>query len=101
MSANPVADELRQLLADPLTARERDVLELLVRGQSNQEIADGLGLSVYTVKCHVATILHRLNAVGRCEAAYLAILLGLVRIEPGSEGARIVELRGRMNRGKE
>jgi DNA-binding NarL/FixJ family response regulator len=95
---NPVADELRALLADPLTPREMEVLGLIVEGWSNEEIATRLGVRIGTVKAFVTFVLAKLGVSGRSQAAYLALLLGLVRIEPGSEGARIVELRQRMRR---
>jgi LuxR family maltose regulon positive regulatory protein len=54
---------------DPLTAREREVLSLLAEGQSNKLIARGLGLSLHTVKRHVANILTKLALDSRIQAA--------------------------------
>jgi NarL family two-component system response regulator LiaR len=54
-----------------MTAREQDVLELLVEGQTNRQIALRLGLSVSTVKTHVSYILSKLNASSRAEAVAL------------------------------
>lgn len=51
-----------------LTARQRDVLVLLMQGASNKEIARGLGLSPSTVKVHVAALLAALKARNRAEA---------------------------------
>ena len=62
----------------PLTARERDVLRLLVEGQTNQEIAAALGLSRGTVKVHVGRIIAKLDASDRTQAAVRAVRLGLV-----------------------
>ena len=52
-----------------LTNRERQVLELLSAGMSNEEIAKTLMLSVHTVKAHVANILCKLNVRNRICAA--------------------------------
>ncbi len=55
--------------AVPLTAREEDVLPLLVEGLSNQEIADRLHLGVTTVKTHVANLMDKLGAQNRVQLA--------------------------------
>ena len=65
-------------LAEPLTARETDVLHLLVEGRSNRQIADELFLSVGTVKFHVHAVLGKLGATSRLEAAARARSLGLI-----------------------
>lgn len=62
-----------------LSAREREVLKLIVRGRSNKEIADDLGITESTVKCHVGVILMRLNVTDRTQAAVAALQRGLVR----------------------
>lgn len=60
---------------DELTPREMQVLELLGKDMSNQDIADHLVIEVGTVKNHVHSILKKLNVNNRDEAAaYLAIL---------------------------
>lgn len=55
--------------AAPLTAREEEVLPLLVEGLSNQEIADRLHLGVTTVKTHVANLMDKLGAQNRVQLA--------------------------------
>jgi DNA-binding NarL/FixJ family response regulator len=55
-----------------LTARERDVLDLLADGTSNKQIARSLGLSLKTVQNHVSRILDKLQAADRTQAALLA-----------------------------
>ena len=55
------------------TEREAEVAELVARGRSNADIAESLNLSVFTVKNHVSSILMKLQAQSRTEAA--AILL--------------------------
>jgi len=61
-----------------LTARERDVLALVGAGLSNAEIGRRLHLVEGTVKAHVSTILTRLNAKNRVQAAIVAYEAGLV-----------------------
>lgn len=65
-------------LAEDLTPREREVLQLLAEGQSNKEIARRLGISEHTVKFHVNAILGKLNVQSRTEAVVRATRLGLV-----------------------
>lgn len=66
-------------LVEQLTARERDVLGLLVAGRSNRRIADELVVSVDTVKKHLTHIFGKLGAVNRTEAVARARQLGLIR----------------------
>ncbi|KKZ12618.1 MAG: hypothetical protein TE42_03975 [Candidatus Synechococcus spongiarum SP3] len=61
-----------------LTARERQVLQLIVRGYSNQEISRQLHLGPSTVKTHVSHLLDKLDARDRTQAAVRAIALRLV-----------------------
>ncbi len=57
---------------DQLTERETDVLRLLAQGQSNQEIALNLNISMTTVRSHVSNILMKLNVSNRTQAALVA-----------------------------
>ena len=57
---------------DDLTAREREVLDLLAEGASNRQIARALGLSLKTVQNHVSRILDKLQAADRTQAALRA-----------------------------
>jgi len=59
--------------APDLTAREREVLGLLVEGMSNKQIARALGISVRTVTVHVSNLLRKTGAASRTEAALKAI----------------------------
>ncbi len=61
-----------------LTTREREVLTLITRGGSNQEIADQLGLSRDTVRNHVAAVLSKLGVNSKLQAAAAAVQRGLV-----------------------
>jgi NarL family two-component system response regulator YdfI len=65
-------------LAEPLTPREREVLEMLASGLVNKEIAAKLSISEHTVKFHVASILGKLGAATRTEAVALGFRRGLV-----------------------
>jgi DNA-binding CsgD family transcriptional regulator len=68
----------RSALHDLLTPRELDVLEHLVRGETNADIARSLVVSEGTVKFHVKNILRKMNAANRAEATsrYLRLSLG-------------------------
>lgn len=62
-----------------LTDREREVLAMLGRGLSNQDIASRLGIGVGTVKTHMAAILDKTHTSSRVQAALLAHQSGLLR----------------------
>lgn len=64
-----------------LSARELEVLRNLGRGLSNQELATVLGISPGTVKTHIKSIFHKLDAVDRAEVIARAYKLGLLDIE--------------------
>ena len=61
-----------------LTAREREVLALLVEGHTNKRIAEQLFISESTAGVHVSNILGKLGVTSRTEAATVAARLGLV-----------------------
>jgi LuxR family maltose regulon positive regulatory protein len=65
-------------LAEPLTAREIQVLHLLAAGAPNQRIADDLVVTLDTVKKHVTHVLGKLGAANRTEAVTRARQLGLI-----------------------
>lgn len=71
-------DEEERLPTEPLTEREGEILVLIGRGLSNQEIADHLVLSVGTVKGHINHLLSKLNAHSRTEALVKARRLGIL-----------------------
>jgi NarL family two-component system response regulator LiaR len=56
-----------------LTEREMEVLNLVVQGQSNQQIAEALVISLATVKAHISSILSKLQVSSRSEASAYAI----------------------------
>jgi len=64
---------------DPLTERERAVLELLADGKSNREIGSEIHIEESTVKSHLKSIFAKLHAVSRTEAVTVAMRRGLLR----------------------
>jgi DNA-binding NarL/FixJ family response regulator len=66
--------------AEPLTAREREVLRLVADGLPNKTIARQLGISEHTAKFHVGSLLAKLGASSRTEAVTLATRRGLLAI---------------------
>jgi len=75
--ASPPAQPFDEL-AEALTPRESEVLQMLATGLGNKEIAAKLAISEHTVKFHVASILGKLGAASRTEAVALGIRRGLV-----------------------
>lgn len=74
-----VDSKYQQILeSDPLTERQLEVLELIVAGCNNSQIADKLYITVGTVKTHVRTILNKLCVDDRTQAAVRALRSGLV-----------------------
>jgi NarL family two-component system response regulator YdfI len=67
-------------LAEPLSGREMEVLDLVAEGLSNKLIAHRLNISEHTVKTHVASIFVKLGASSRTEAVSQAIRRGLVML---------------------
>jgi DNA-binding CsgD family transcriptional regulator len=63
-----------------LTPREIQVLSLLAEGASNKSIARRLGISVHTVKFHVASLLDKFEASGRTDAVVHALRLGVIEL---------------------
>ena len=76
------SEERCQRLADPLSARELEVLRALCEGLSNKEIGSKLGLTEGTVKNHMTQVLSKLGALDRTQAALRAHALGLLK--PGA-----------------
>ncbi|MFJ7141892.1 MAG: response regulator [Pseudomonas protegens] len=70
--------------AQPLTARERQVLGLVAGGFSNREIGEKLGITTGTAKAHVERVIGKLGAADRTQAAVRGIALGLVA-QPGGQ----------------
>ncbi len=78
---SPVSCALASRTPDSdLSPREREVLRLLARGESNKMIATHLSISEATVKCHVSVILMRLQVGDRTQAVLAALQRGLVHL---------------------
>jgi NarL family two-component system response regulator LiaR len=67
--------------ADPLTEREVDILRLVAQGLTNQEIAERLVLSEWTVRTHVRNILDKLHLANRTQAALYALREGIADLD--------------------
>jgi DNA-binding NarL/FixJ family response regulator len=77
-----IAEKLAERMgAEELTPREFDVLEQIVRGKSNKEIASELDVSEATVKTHINSLLGKLGVTDRTQAATAAIQRGIVPLE--------------------
>jgi two-component system NarL family response regulator len=77
-----IAQKLAERMGtEELTPRESDVLEQIVRGKSNKEIATVLEISEATVKTHINSLLSKLGVTDRTQAATAAIQRGIVPLE--------------------
>jgi DNA-binding NarL/FixJ family response regulator len=75
----PIAAQLAEILsAEALTAREEEVLRLLVEGMGNKSIARRLGIAVGTVKSHLKSIFEKLHVSSRTQAIHTAERRGLL-----------------------
>jgi len=72
--------ERRRTRSD-LTAQEMAVLECVVRGLSNKEISDQLGISLRTVKFHLTHVLAKLGVADRTQAAVAAVQRGIIHLD--------------------
>ena len=66
---------------DPLTSREREVLQLLAEGHSNKEIAEQLSISVKTVESHRSNMMSKLDVSNKTELVRYAIRKGWATLE--------------------
>jgi len=79
-------EERARKVGEQLSAREREILELVATGATNQQIALALHISVNTVKAHLRNIFAKLEVDSRTEATLYAIQHGLVRVPLASSG---------------
>ena len=75
------AEKPRPDLTAALTSRETEVLQLLVNGASNQDMAKRLYITAATVKAHLTSIFNKLHVSSRTQAIVRAVKMGLVVIE--------------------
>ncbi|MEA2908133.1 MAG: hypothetical protein QOJ15_214, partial [Bradyrhizobium sp.] len=76
-----IAAQLAEHLSDePLTEREREVLQHVAGGNRNRDIADRLFISEETVKVHVKHIMEKLGASDRTEAVAIAVRRGIIQL---------------------
>ncbi len=82
VAATPNADRgpAADVVEEPLTRRELEVLELLALGLPNKAIAARLDISDQTVKSHVASICGKLGAANRTDAVRIAVRHGLITL---------------------
>jgi DNA-binding NarL/FixJ family response regulator len=79
---------------EALTSREREVLQLIAEGHTNQGIANALFISVKTVEAHKAHIMAKLHARNRTDLIRYAIRKGIVRLESVEEAERMLAAPG-------
>jgi DNA-binding NarL/FixJ family response regulator len=65
---------------EPLTAREKEVLQWIAEGLANKQIAVRLGISEHTVKFHLSSLYAKLNAASRTEAVKRGLGLGIISL---------------------
>jgi two-component system NarL family response regulator len=79
--SSSIAEKLAQRVgSQDLTAREVEVLERIVAGRANKEIANDLNISEATVKSHVNSLLGKLGVDDRTHAAVVALRRGIVHL---------------------
>ncbi|WP_448205792.1 response regulator transcription factor [Azospirillum sp. sgz302134] len=76
--ATPATGALPAALIEGLTDRQREVLRLLLEGQSNKEIARSLGVLEGTIKVHLRSVMQRLGVRNRTQLALLAVKAGMM-----------------------
>lgn len=81
-------EEDNSRLPEPLNRREREVLGLIAEGMSNRNVANRLNLTEGTIKNYVSSLIAKLNARDRTQAALMSKELGLIPWGQGPEQAR-------------
>ncbi len=77
----PIAEKLAERInSQELTTRELEVLERIVAGRSNRDIAADLYISEATVKSHINSLLSKLGVADRTKAAIMAIQRGIIHL---------------------
>jgi DNA-binding NarL/FixJ family response regulator len=73
----PFKEPRKESAVGSLTAREREILALIAKGKSNQEISTDLFISEYTVKTHISNLFRKLNLNDRVQAVLFALENGI------------------------
>lgn len=76
-------EKAETLTPSPLTSRETEVIDYVALGYLNKQIADKLGISEQTIKNHISSILRKLDANDRTQAAVMAIRYGWISPQDG------------------
>lgn len=66
---------------DILTLREKEILELLIKGYSNRKIAKLLFISIHTVKAHIESIYRKFGVHNKVQAAIYAVYNNIIDID--------------------
>lgn len=78
---HPRASSQADSTLERLTTREREILQLVAEGLSNQDIAEHLGVSVHTVRTHRANLMDKLSLHSQAEVTRYAIQMGIIQAE--------------------
>jgi len=73
----PSRESKKESAVGSLTAREKEILALIAKGKSNQEISADLFISEYTVKTHISNLFRKLNLNDRVQAVLFALENGI------------------------
>lgn len=72
---------MSNLKIDILTQREKEILDLLIEGHSNQKIAKSLVISIHTVKAHIESIYRKFGVHNKVQAAIYAVYHKIIDID--------------------
>jgi DNA-binding NarL/FixJ family response regulator len=79
--SEPLPDDVPSRPDSGLTGREREVLALIVKGLTYQDVAEALDISRHTATSHIRNIYRKLEVRSRSEAVYEALSLGIVKVD--------------------
>jgi RNA polymerase sigma factor (sigma-70 family) len=74
-------ESIEKTAFENLTTREREILQLIAEGMTNQEIADHLNLSVHTVRTHRGNLMDKLDLHSQAEVTRYAIQMGIIQAD--------------------
>jgi len=70
-----------EIIQESLTDREVEVLQMVAKGNDNQEIAEKLVIAEVTVRTHISTILRKLHLANRVQASLYALRQGIINLD--------------------